>query len=60
MEIRNYIEEAGFDSGRIRFQQLSSNMSWYLKEIIGRFVGELQGMSIPKSEIEIRTWTESI
>jgi quinone-modifying oxidoreductase, subunit QmoB len=41
-EARNYLEEAGINPGRIRFEQLSSNMSWYLKEIIGQFVAELQ------------------
>ena len=33
-EARNYIEEAGLQPEQIRFEHLSSNMGWYLKEII--------------------------
>ena len=51
-EARNYIEEAGINPGRIRFEQLSSNMRWYLEEIIEKFVGELKKFQNFQSEIE--------
>ena len=40
-EARNYIEEAGIDPGRIRFENLSSNMEWRLIEIIDNFLKQL-------------------
>ncbi len=51
-EARNYIEEAGINPERIRFEHLSSNMGWYLKEIIEKFVGELKKFQNFQSEIE--------
>ncbi len=46
-EARHYVEEAGINPERIRFNNLSSNMIWYLKEIISQFIDDL-------SEPEIR------
>jgi heterodisulfide reductase subunit A-like polyferredoxin/coenzyme F420-reducing hydrogenase delta subunit len=44
-EIREYAEETGFDPGRIRFEYLSSNMVWKLKEVIDDFMGRLNESS---------------
>ena len=44
-EIRDYAEETGFDPGRIRFEYLSSNMVWKLKEVIDDFMGRLNESS---------------
>ena len=41
-EAQHYVEEAGFNPDRIRFKNLSSNMVWYLKEIIGEFIDEIK------------------
>jgi coenzyme F420-reducing hydrogenase delta subunit len=43
-EIRDYVEETGFDPRRIRFEYLSSNMVWKLKEIMEEWMEELGGM----------------
>lgn len=36
-ETQSYLEEAGFNPERIRFENLSSNMEWRLREIINDF-----------------------
>ena len=41
-EAQHYIGEAGLNPERIRFENLSSNMVWYLKEIIGEFIDEIK------------------
>jgi coenzyme F420-reducing hydrogenase delta subunit/Pyruvate/2-oxoacid:ferredoxin oxidoreductase delta subunit len=41
-EVQEYVEEAGFNPARIRFEPLSSNMVWRLIEIIEQFLGELK------------------
>jgi coenzyme F420-reducing hydrogenase delta subunit/Pyruvate/2-oxoacid:ferredoxin oxidoreductase delta subunit len=51
MEAKKYIEEAGLNPDRIRFKNLSSNMVWYLKEVIGEFMDELNGSKNPQSKI---------
>ena len=52
-EARNYIEEAGHQSGtEYVLSSLSSNMGWYLKEIIEKFVGELKKFKNFQTEIE--------
>ncbi len=40
-EALKYIGEAGLNPERVRFENVSSNQVWKLKEIIGRFAGEL-------------------
>ena len=42
-EARDYLQEAGVDPGRIRFETLSSNMVHKLVEIIDQFVQDLKG-----------------
>ncbi|OGP51861.1 MAG: hypothetical protein A2Y79_09000 [Deltaproteobacteria bacterium RBG_13_43_22] len=56
MEIRKYMEEAGVNPGRIRFEHLSSNMEWYLKEIIKQFSETLEELSNPQSAIRNPKW----
>jgi coenzyme F420-reducing hydrogenase delta subunit/NAD-dependent dihydropyrimidine dehydrogenase PreA subunit len=41
LEIRRYMEEAGVHLDRIRFENLSSNMGWYLKEALESFKRQL-------------------
>jgi quinone-modifying oxidoreductase, subunit QmoB len=48
-EIQTYLEEAGVSPNRIRFEHVSSNMEWYLKEIVRQFSDELTGFLIPQS-----------
>ncbi|MGC1404680.1 MAG: hydrogenase iron-sulfur subunit, partial [Thermodesulfobacteriota bacterium] len=42
IEAQHYIGEAGLNPDRIRFKNLSSNMVWYLKEIIREFIDEIK------------------
>jgi len=41
LEIRKYMEEAGVHPDRIRFENLSSNMEWYLTELIRYYTDDL-------------------
>jgi coenzyme F420-reducing hydrogenase delta subunit len=40
-EAKHYLEEAGINPDRIRFGNLSSNMGWYLKEVVNDFSKQL-------------------
>ncbi len=40
-EAREYLDEAGVNPERIRFENISSNMEWFLKEIIDDFIKQL-------------------
>jgi coenzyme F420-reducing hydrogenase delta subunit/Pyruvate/2-oxoacid:ferredoxin oxidoreductase delta subunit len=54
LEIRKYMEETGVNPDRIRFENLSSNMEWFLKEIIREFGDEINGCLNPHSAIRKR------
>jgi len=41
-EASRYLEEAGMEPDRIRFRNLSSNMVWYLQEVINQFQNDLE------------------
>ena len=41
LETRQYLEEAGVNPERIRFENISSNMEWYLKEVIESFMQQI-------------------
>jgi quinone-modifying oxidoreductase, subunit QmoB len=41
LEIRKYMDEAGVHPDRIRFENLSSNMKWYLTELIRHYTDDL-------------------
>ena len=41
LETRKYLEEAGGHPERIRFENLSSNMEWRLREVIDTFLKQL-------------------
>ena len=60
-EAQHYVEEAGLNPDRIRFKNLSSNMVWYLKEVIGEFIDELNGSTIPirNPKSKMNVWTAS-
>jgi coenzyme F420-reducing hydrogenase delta subunit/Pyruvate/2-oxoacid:ferredoxin oxidoreductase delta subunit len=51
LEIRKYMEEAGVHPDRIRFENLSSNMEWFLKELIRQYNDDLDALRIPPTEI---------
>lgn len=46
MEAKKYVEEAGLNPERIRFKNLSSNMVWYLKEVVDDFMTRLNESSL--------------
>jgi coenzyme F420-reducing hydrogenase delta subunit/Fe-S-cluster-containing hydrogenase component 2 len=43
-EARDYLEEAGIDGRRLRFETISSNRVFFLNEVIQNFIQSLKGM----------------
>jgi coenzyme F420-reducing hydrogenase delta subunit len=50
-EARHYLAETGLDPERIRFDSLSGNMTWYLKETLGAFVDRFREDPVSKPDI---------
>ncbi len=55
-EVQEVVAEAGLNPERIRFEPLSNNMVWFLKEMVGQFLKEIQ----EKTESRQQSWTASI
>jgi len=45
-EAQEYLEEAGLKPEQIHFEHLSSNMVWYFKEVVDRFIEKLNTKEI--------------